>query len=75
MAGALELGLVSPEPLRPKIKNGEFDFVYLLNEDGISRRDLGGAFTVYQGIYASAAAQDADVVLPALAFTEKERLM
>ncbi len=71
LAGALELGLVSPEPLRPKIKNGEFDFVYLLNEDGISRRDLGGAFTVYQGIYASAAAQDADVVLPALAFTEK----
>lgn len=71
LTGALELGLVSPEPLRPKIKNGEFDFVYLLNEDGVSRADLNGAFTVYQGIYASAAAQDADVVLPALAFSEK----
>ncbi len=71
LAGALELGLISPSPLRPKIKNGEFDFVYLLNEDGVSRRDLGGAFTVYQGIYASAAAQDADIVLPGLAFSEK----
>lgn len=71
LAGALELGLVSREPLRPKIKNGEFDFVYLLNEDGVSRSDLGGAFTVYQGIYACAAAQEADVVLPGLAFSEK----
>ena len=71
LIGALELGAVSPRPLMPRIKNGEFDFIYLLNKDDISRSDLGNAFVVYQGIYASAAAQDADIILPALAFSEK----
>lgn len=72
LPGALALSLISPQPLRPKIKNGEFDFVYLLNEDSISRSETGNAFVVYQGVYASVAAQDADVVLPALSFGEKK---
>lgn len=71
LTAALELKMVSQTPLKPKIKKGEFDFVYLLNEENMTRADLGGAFTVYQGIYASAAAQEADVILPSLAFTEK----
>ena len=71
VSGALELGLISETPVRTKIENGGADFVYLLNEDRFSRSDAPSAFIVYQGIHASDAAKEADVVLPALAFTEK----
>lgn len=69
--GAAELGLVSKVPVRKKIAEGRTDFIYLLNEDRFQRSDAPDAFIVYQGIHASEAAKDADVVLPALAFTEK----
>ncbi len=72
LIGAAELGMITAEPLRPKIEKGDFDFVYLLNEDTVSRSQSGNAFTVYQGVYASRAAQDADVILPGLAFSEKK---
>ncbi|MBR1778459.1 MAG: molybdopterin-dependent oxidoreductase [Alphaproteobacteria bacterium] len=70
--GALELGLISETPVRSKIRNGGADFVYLLNEDKFRHVDFPNTFVVYQGIYASEAAQSADVVLPGLAFTEKQ---
>ncbi len=69
--GALELGLIAAEPLRPKVREGLYDVVYLLNEGSLPREDLGGAFVIYQGIYATAAAHSADIVLPGLAYTEK----
>lgn len=69
--GGLEMGLVRQEPLLPQITGGEYDVVYLLNEDNLSREDLGKAFVIYQGIYASKAARSADVILPGLAYTEK----
>ena len=69
--GALELDLIGEKSVRSKIGNGEADFVYLLNEDKFKHTDAPGAFVIYQGIYASEAAKDADVVLPGLAFTEK----
>ncbi len=71
LIAALELGMVSKRPLKPRLKAEGFEFVYLLNEDDISRDQLEGAFVVYQGIFASSAAQAADVILPSLAFTEK----
>lgn len=71
VAGALELGLISETPLRPRVKAGDFDFVYLLNDDSVTRDDLADSFVVYQGIYAGAAAQSADILLPSLAYTEK----
>lgn len=71
VAGALELGLISETPLRPRIKAGDFDFVYLLNDDSVTRDDLADSFVVYQGIYAGTAAQSADILLPSLAYTEK----
>lgn len=71
VVGALELGLISETPLRPRIKAGDFDFVYLLNDDSVTRDDLADSFVVYQGIYAGAAAQSADILLPSLAYTEK----
>lgn len=70
--GALELGAVSPIPLRPQISVGVYDFVYLLHDDFTTPEQLGGAFAVYQGAFASAAAESADVVLPALAPAEKK---
>ena len=70
--GALELGVVGQTPVRLKIRNKEADFIYLLNEDRFRHSDAPEAFVVYQGIYASDAAREADVVLPALAFTEKK---
>lgn len=69
--GAAELGLISEKPLRPEIADGKFDFVYLLDDDSVSKADLGGAFVVYQGFYASRAARAADVILPGVAPTEK----
>ncbi|MBO4643124.1 MAG: molybdopterin-dependent oxidoreductase, partial [Alphaproteobacteria bacterium] len=70
--GALELGLIPEEPLRPKMKSGRFDLIYLLNEDRFQRSDAPEAFVVYQGIYASDTAREADVVLPSLSFAEKK---
>ena len=58
-------------PLVPKVREGLYDVVYLLNEGSLPRADLGGAFVIYQGIYATAAARSADIVLPGLAYTEK----
>ena len=69
--GAAELGLITESPLRPEIADGRFDFVYLLDDDSVSKADLGGAFVVYQGFYASRAARAADVIFPGVAPTEK----
>ncbi|MBR1944679.1 MAG: molybdopterin-dependent oxidoreductase [Alphaproteobacteria bacterium] len=69
--GALELGLVSEKPVRASIRSGGIDLVYLLNEDRFDHSQAQDAFVIYQGIYASEAAQSADIVLPSLAFTEK----
>ena len=69
--GALELGVMSETSLMPRIRNGQFDLVCLLNEDRFSHGDAPDAFVVYQGIYASEAARTADIVLPALSFAEK----
>ena len=72
LLGALELGVMSETPLEPKIRRGDFDFIYLLNKDSFRHSDAPETFVVYQGIYNSEAAQDADVVLPALSFAEKK---
>lgn len=69
--GAAELGLTTESPLRPEIADGKFDFVYLLDDDSVSKADLGNAFVVYQGFYASRAARAADVIFPGVAPTEK----
>ena len=70
--GALELGLISETPALSEIRSGKTEFIYLLNEDRFKHSDAPDAFVVYQGIHASEAAKEADVVLPALAFTEKK---
>ncbi|KAI8063496.1 G subunit of NADH dehydrogenase [Gongronella butleri] len=47
-------------------------FVYLLNADEISAKDVPkDAFVVYQGHHGDVGAQFADVILPGAAFTEK----
>ena len=69
--GALELGLIPEEPLIPQIRRGQFDLIYLLNEDRFCHSDAPEAFVVYQGIFLSEAAETADVVLPGLSFAEK----
>ena len=71
LVGAGELGLICETPIRSEIRENKFDFVYVLNDDSVSKADLGGAFVVYQGFYASRAARAADVIFPGVAPTEK----
>lgn len=50
-------------------KNGAVKLVYLLNSD--MSVDFGDAFVVYQGHHGDLGAHQADVILPGLAFSEK----
>ena len=72
MLGASELGLVKTEPLLPKARSGEFDVVYLLGEDRLTRSDMGDTFIIYQGMFASETAMGAVVILPSASYAEKE---
>ena len=50
---------------------GEIKCLYLLGRDDITRKDVGEAFVIYQGHHGDQGASMADVVLPGLAYTEK----
>jgi NADH-quinone oxidoreductase subunit G len=55
-------------------QKGEIDFIYLLGADELPVDHLGRAFIVYQGSHGDAGANNADVILPGAAFTEKDGL-
>jgi len=50
---------------------GEIDFIWLLAADEIDTGRLGQAFVVYQGHHGDRGAHRADVILPGVAYTEK----
>jgi len=54
--------------------NGNIDVVYNLGADEISEDRFGKAFVIYQGHHGDRGAHRADVVLPGVAYTEKNAL-
>ncbi|PHS36698.1 MAG: NADH-quinone oxidoreductase subunit G [Robiginitomaculum sp.] len=55
-------------------KDGSVKTIYNLGADEISEELFGDAFVVYQGSHGDAGAHRADVILPGLAYTEKDAL-
>jgi NADH-quinone oxidoreductase subunit G len=53
-------------------KSGDVEVLYLLGADEVDTSDLGSAFVIYQGHHGDRGARRADVVLPGVAYTEKE---
>ena len=49
----------------------KLDFIYLLGVDQIDIKKLTNSFIVYQGTHGNFGAEDADVILPGSAYTEK----
>lgn len=78
--GALDAGFV---PLRDGYdtagilrgaKTGQLKLLYLVGVDDISFDGLEASFVIYQGHHGDEGAQNADVILPGLAYTEKKAL-
>ena len=76
--GGLDLGFV-PGPggrdvagILDGAAKGEISVVYLLGADEIDMSRLGKAFVIYQGHHGDAGAHRADVILPGVAYTEKD---
>lgn len=55
-------------------ERGDLDVVYLLGADEIDMKRLGKTFIIYQGHHGDQGAAHAHVVLPGLAYTEKDAL-
>tara|TARA_Y100000590_G_scaffold4480_1_gene5997 strand:+ start:4754 stop:6793 length:2040 start_codon:yes stop_codon:yes gene_type:complete len=73
--GAIDLGIYSIDSKNnfsffKKLENDEFKFIYLLGADEIkfNKKD---SFVVYQGSHGDRGAQNADIILPGSAYTEK----
>src|SRR5215831_2362356 len=76
--GGLDLGFV-PGPggldvngIVAGCRSGAIEVLYLLGADEIDTSDLGAAFVIYQGHHGDRGARRADVVLPGVAYTEKD---
>ena len=76
--GGLDIGFVptnhgwSTSLMLQAAKRGDLDVMYLLGADDIDMSMLGKAFVIYQGHHGDQGAARADVVLPSLAYTEKD---
>ncbi|MBO6825137.1 MAG: NADH-quinone oxidoreductase subunit G [Sneathiella sp.] len=76
----LDLGLVPGEGgkdvagMLAAAEAGEMEVVYLLGADEIDTSKLEKAFVIYQGSHGDAGAHVADVILPGVAYTEKDGL-
>ncbi len=69
--GALDLGFVSNEKTTTSQKLENAETIILLGADEIEAAKLEGKFVIYIGSHGDAGANEADVILPAAAFTEK----
>ncbi|MCF8499958.1 MAG: NADH-quinone oxidoreductase subunit NuoG [Rhodospirillum sp.] len=76
--GGLDLGFVpgsgglDTRGIQAGCASGAVEVLYLLGADEIDTNALGKAFVIYQGSHGDAGAHRADVILPGLAYTEKE---
>ncbi|MCA3256404.1 MAG: NADH-quinone oxidoreductase subunit G [Alphaproteobacteria bacterium] len=72
--GALDLGLAAEggvAGIAADVKAGKVKAVFNLGADELPAGALAKAFTVYIGTHGDAGVKDADVILPAAAYTEK----
>ncbi|UTW54074.1 NADH-quinone oxidoreductase subunit NuoG [Kordiimonas sp. SCSIO 12610] len=72
--GALDLGLVSDggiDAIKSDAEDGNLKAVFLLGADEFDTSSLKDAFTVYIGTHGDEGVKNADVILPAAAYTEK----
>ncbi len=75
--GALDLGFVPLDgglntgQMLSAANKGELDTLFLLGADELDMDKTGKAFVIYQGSHGDAGAHRADVILPALAYSEK----
>jgi NADH-quinone oxidoreductase subunit G len=53
---------------------GDLEVAYLLGADELDMSKLENAFVIYQGSHGDAGAHSADVILPGVAYTEKDAL-
>lgn len=78
IVGALDIGFYSKNydaaAILDSCKNGTLKALYLMNVDDYDRTDFGDAFVIYQGHHGDKGAQNADVILPGVAYTEKTAL-
>jgi NADH-quinone oxidoreductase subunit G len=78
--GGLDIGFVPTaggrniDEIIHGIEQQEIKFLYLLGVDDIDAQYFGDAFVVYQGHHGDIGAARADVVLPGLAYTEKNAM-
>ena len=76
--GGLDVGFVPADKgldgasILEACRSGRLKVLYLLGADEWDLSDLGKTFVIYQGHHGDAGAHRADVVLPGLAYTEKE---
>ena len=72
--GGLDLGILSSGGVANIIDgcmSGRIKVLYLLGADELDMNKLGNAFVIYQGHHGDAGAHRADVILPGVAYTEK----
>ena len=80
LTGALDLGFVSnnakihKKNILENCKKGKIKALYLMAEDNIDFSDLSETFIIYQGAFGENGAQNADIIIPAPSFAEKENL-
>ena len=60
--------------IRAGAKDGSVKTIYNLGADEINEDLFGGAFVIYQGSHGDRGAHRADVILPGVAYTEKDAL-
>ncbi len=73
--GAMDLGLVADggvDGILDAAASGDIDVVFNLGADEIDTSRLEKAFVIYQGSHGDAGVKYADVILPGVAYTEKD---
>ncbi|MDA7705382.1 NADH-quinone oxidoreductase subunit NuoG [Rickettsiales bacterium] len=80
LTGALDLGFISKnskihkKTILDNCKKGKIKALYLLAEDNIDFTDLSETFIIYQGSFGENGAHNADIIIPAPSFAEKDNL-
>lgn len=80
LTGALDLGFISKnskihkKTILDNCKKDKIKALYLLAEDNIDFTDLSETFIIYQGAFGENGAHNADVIIPAPSFAQRENL-
>jgi len=80
LTGALDLGFVSKndkihkKTILDSCKKGKIKALYLLAEDNIEFAELSKTFIIYQGAFGENGARNADIIIPAPSFAQRDNL-